>query len=347
MIKKLIIFLFIFILTIPAYSKAIANNGICPVVSGKYYSIIMPCDTENTFVAKKRNNSIEIFEKISAKSNQGGLAFALEIFKNPKDYAELPNHKKIGELRDKNGVLYDMVLKRPNENMCADGKEAEENFIRLYDSAQNIEIKGINGSTYYKNQGTKGADLYKDVLKKYKQALKENWNWVKISQENLGSISKILIDKKKPSLKKLGYAYYDINSDGIDELFIGEVKKSGATVYDIYTMVDRKPEHVLARNYSYHKYFICNDTYICRDAQVAKDKNIFTVIDIEKNSTERKLVVEYLYNEKLSKTNPWFRTFKAGDKYQSVSKETYDWGINSFSDFLNLDYIPLSKLDDK
>jgi hypothetical protein len=37
----------------------------------------------------------------------------------------------------------------------------------LYESAENIEIKGINGNIYHKNQGTKGKDLYSEVLKKY------------------------------------------------------------------------------------------------------------------------------------------------------------------------------------
>lgn len=345
MIKKIIIFLFIFVLTVTAYSKASAQIDNCQEISNKYFSFTMPSNTEGTYIVEKRNNAIYIIEKTSAESGEGGFAFGFNIFKNPKDYAKLEDYTKIGELTDKNGILYDVILERPVENRCGDEEKTIENFLRLYDSAKNIEIKGVNGSIYNKNQGMKGEDLYKEILGKYKQAIEEHWNYSRIKQENLESVSKVLVENKKASLKKIGYAYYDINSDGIDELFIGEISKSNGTIYDMYTIVNRKPKNVFSQYNRQEKYYVCNDNLLCEEICNTKDKKMFAVHTLENNSTNRPLLVEYMYNKELNRENPWFRTYTAGNQYERISKETYNQEISTFDDYKKFNYIPLSKLD--
>lgn len=343
MIKKFIVFLFIFVMAVVTNSKVYAGNGFGEKVANGYFSFVMPCETEGTYVVQRQNNAVYIIEKMSAKSGEGGFAFGFNIFKNPKDYADKEGYTKIGELTDKNGILYDMTLVRPVENICSDDEKAIENFLRLYDSSKSIEIKGVNGSVYNKNQGMIGEDLYKEVLNKYKQAIKDHWDFPRIKQENFGSVSKVLVQNKKVSLKKIGYAYYDINSDGIDELFIGEISKSNGTIYDMYTMINRKPEHVFSKDYPNEKYYVCNDSLLCGDIKAGKDKKMFFVRSVDRNSKNMPLVVEYMYNAERNKENPWFRTYKPDGLYERISKEEYNEGIRTFDDYKKFNYVPLSK----
>ena len=347
MIKKFIAFLFIFALAMATYSMALAKNGSSSEISNGYFSFTMPQKTEGTYIVKKQKNSIRIIEKTSAKLKEGGFAFGLHIFKNPAEYADFKEYRKIGELTDKKGVLYDVVMERPVENTYADEEKAVEDFLRLCDSANNIEIKGIKGSTYYTHQGLKGADLYKDVLKKYKQAIKEHWNYTRLKQENIGSISNLLLENKKVSMDKVGYAFQDINSDGVDELFIGEISKSNGTIYNVYTISDRKPAYVTGVHYPEDKLFVCNDNFLCKESHIAIDKDILVVLTLNRNSNKLKRQIEYMYNAMLSQANPWFMRFSLDDEYEKISEKEYKQGRHVFHNYKKFNYTPLSKVDNK
>ena len=206
----------------------------------------MPDKLKNTYNIEKDDNGIFIYEKISQNQGLGGFAFGLKLFKNPKDYSDMTGNKKLGELTDSKGIIYDMVLLRPTEIQCE--KELQKKYNALYNSINNIEIKGINGNKYVKNQGMKGEDLYKEILKNYKQ-------------------------------NKAGYIYYDINKDGIDELIIGSKDR----IYDIYTMENRYPVRVLSSDET--DYFICKDMFLCKDSSSQNEK-ITQVYILNRNSSE-------------------------------------------------------------
>ena len=124
----------------------------CLEVSNEYFSFTMPKETKGTYTVGKEDDGIYICEKLSQKRGQGGLAFAIKFYKDPNEYADMEDVKKIGELADKNGTVYDIVLYHPREIYYGDGKKIEKNYKRLYDLAPNIEIKGINGNKYTKIQ---------------------------------------------------------------------------------------------------------------------------------------------------------------------------------------------------
>ena len=62
----------------------------------------------------------------------------------------------------------------------------------MYDLGEVVRIKGVNGTTYYKNQGTKGDDLYKDILQKHIRAINEKWDSIKLEKENLSYMYNVI-----------------------------------------------------------------------------------------------------------------------------------------------------------
>ena len=312
MFKKFsVLLLAIAVIMVFSTAKATVNNKSLEI-SNNYFSFTLPAETNGTYTVNKENNGIFICEKISEKSGMGGLAFGIKIFKNPEDYVDMPSYKKLGELTDKKGVIYDMVLIRPTEIQYVEGKQTEENYNRLYNLADNIEIKGINGNNYIKNKGMKGEDLYPYILNKYK-----------------GS--------------DLGYVYYDINSDGIDELIIGKIAKgkSKGIIHEFYTMVNRKPKLILSLNDT-DRYFICNDNFVCRE-EYAKNQNRLTAYILENNSENLHSQMVFTYDKIKDKKKPWFIRYGGfSGKNQQVDKKLYNETKSAYSNsYKRFDFTPL------
>lgn len=302
----------------------------------------MPSDTKNTYTAEKRDNGIYFCEKVSKKTGMSGFAFGLKIYKNPNDYITADGNKKIGELTDKNGNVYDMVLVRPTDVNYGDGEKIQQDFTRLYDFGDVVgeNIKGINGSVYYNNRGMKGEDLYGEILNKYKTAITERWDSSKCSTEGLYSFYMLTSKLGKKSLKKIGYTYYDINGDGIDELLIGEITKgkSKGIIRDIYTMVNRKPKQVTDG-----KFFICNERYLWSEFNLKPKETTTIIYFLKKNSTEIIPYIIFKQDDNKNVKNPYAVTYGVYGKPGFITKKEFNERKNAYNDFKRFDYTPFSE----
>ena len=148
MFNQVLFVIFLFVLINFSCIEVPACNSL--EISNEYISFVMPKETKGTYSVIKEENGIYICEKISKRRDQGGFAFGLKIYQNPDEYADMEDVKKIGELVDNNGKVYDVVLFHPREIYYGDGRKIERNYKRLYDFAPNVEVKGINGYKYTK-----------------------------------------------------------------------------------------------------------------------------------------------------------------------------------------------------
>ena len=346
MFKRVFVSILLLALISCSYVKSAVNNNPSTISNG-YFSFNIPYEIKDTYNVRKNDNGIYICEKKSEQAGLGGFAFGLKIFKSPKEYAYMPNAKKIGELTDKNGIIYDMVLMRPTDVQYIEEKETEKIYNRLYNYGDKVEIKGINGSKFFKNAGTKGEDLYGEILKKYKKAFTEKWTSdEKFENEDMGYMYYNLLQSNKDLRNEIGYAYYDINSDGIDELFIGKIAKgkSKGIIYDMYTMVERKPTHVLSGGDidKYIEYLVFNCVFLCNESSLTKNENSMRVFVLEKNSTELFSQITFIYDANKNKKSPWFITYDNVKDSKNVSKKLYNKRKSIFSKrYKRFDFIPI------
>ena len=341
MLKRFSFFVFLFACLIITGLDAKAANSV--EISNSFFSFSMPDELLGTYTVEKISNGIFISETTSKRAGIGGFAFGVKIFKMPNEYADMPGNKKLGELIAKNGTIYDMVLMRPTEIQYGEGKQTEKIYNRLYDFGNKIEIKAVNGNKYVKNRRMKGEDLYGDVLKTLNKAIKEKWNSKQYEKADMSYMYYLLETKKENVLDKIGYVYYDINSDGIDELLIGEIKEpkdnDKGIIYDIYTMVDRKPTHVLSGG-DVNKYFVCEDYFICNDYSSDSKMNNFEVFVLENNSKEIYKQVTYLYDK-----SSWFLSYGNSKEWKNISKKEYNKGKNLYiKKYKRFDYIPIADI---
>ncbi|MBQ3640407.1 hypothetical protein II906_00510 [bacterium] len=348
----LICFLFCTVNTLAATDTV--NNKLTEkdrIIKNRLFSISIPQELTGFYETKVDKDKICVYHKESKKSGFGGFAFGLKAYKNPADHAVLPGSKKLGELTDKKGNLYDIVLKHPTDVQYdyTRSSEAPESYKILYALGEETNIQGIKGSTYFKDQGMKGKDLYQDILKKHITAIKENWNSEKLEKENMSFMYKVLRKYDKHLLNKIGYAYYDVNADGIDELLIGEIAQGSwkGTIYDIYTMVDRKPQHVIS-GWGRNRYYVCDGSFICNEYSAgAKESGVRVTILVE-NSTELFPQVSFKYDAYTNPKKPWFLSYGNGvneDNWENVSAKKYKERKSVFDRYERFDFTPLSKAE--
>ena len=339
------IFLIFSVLLPSVYAKS-QKDGI--KVSNKYFSFTLPYEAKGTFIAVKKDKEIFIYEKASKKAGYGGFAFGIKAFKNPADHAMMPNGLKIGELTDKKGIIYDMVLIRPTDvqfDYTKGGGVKEYNL--LYNFAEKAEPQGVCGSVYNKNQGMKGEDLYKDILKKHVTAIKEKWDSTKLEKEGMSYMYNVLSKTNENVLDKIGFIYYDSNGDGIDELFIGEITKGDwkGVIYDIYTMVDRKPAHVISGG-TRNRYFACDDSFLCYDYSSGAKESGTLVYTLEENSIQLFPQVGFKYDAYENEKKPWFVSYNFWEnKWENVTEQTFRERKSVFERYKRFDFVPLRKLD--
>ena len=307
------------------------------IIKNRLFSITVSGKLKGFYEAKKEKDKISVYHTESKKAGFGGFVFGIKAYKNPSDYASLPGGRKIGELVNKKGQIYDMVLKYPTDVQYdyTKGVNPPETFKRLYDLGEWINIQGVNGAVYYKKQGTKGKELYKDILQKHITAINEKWDSIKLEKENLSYMYNII------PKEKIGYAYYDVNADGIDELLVGEIGDGAwkGVIYDIYTMVDRKPQHVISGG-NRNRYYVCDDAFVCNEYSSGALESGVRVYNLVENSTELYPQVSFKYDGYANPKKPYFISY-SDDKWENVTEQYFNERKKVFEKYERFNFIPL------
>lgn len=329
----------VFCFCVLSFSCAFGSVENCDIFRNKLFSISLPSDFKGTYEIETTNDRISVYDKDAKKAKFGGFAFGIKAYKNPADHANMPGGRKIGELMDNDGYIYDIVLKYPTDVQYdyTKSEEAPESYKKLYDYGEVVKINGVNGSRYMKNQGMKGEDLYQDILKKYQRGYREKWNAGGFESQNMSYMFHTV------PYNKVGYTYYDLNGDGIEELLVGEIAKGQwkGVIYDIYTMVNRKPVHVVSGG-SRNRYFACDYSFVCNEYSSGANESGVRVYNLEENSNNLFPQVSFKYDGYENPKNPYFISY-SDDKWENVTKEKYNERKRVFERYERFDYKPLSK----
>ena len=143
---------------------------------------------------------------------------------------------------------------------------------------------------------------------------------------------------------KVGFAYYDINADGIDELVIGEIGEGNCkgVIYDIYTMIDRKPQHVISGG-SRDRYYVCDNSFVCNEYSSGAMESGVRVYNLVENSTDLFPQVSFKYDGYTNPKNPYFISY-SDEKWENYPEKEFNERKRVFEKYEKFDYIPLIKL---
>ncbi|MBR6485685.1 MAG: hypothetical protein IKT17_03240, partial [Lachnospiraceae bacterium] len=278
----------------------------------------------------------------------GGFAFSVFAYDKPEDYAGGMD-MKVGEIKKGEDTLYDIVIGYPSDvqyDYVTYADKMPESYEALYKGAEDIVktlAPKVEGEFVW-GAGCDGEDMYSEVIDKYVTAVKEKWDSNKLEKEDMSpEYNAVNIATGGDALDNIGYAYFDINNDGVDELLIGEIAQGDlkGTVYDIYTMVDRKPVHVLSGS-GRDRYYALKYGLIVNERSDGADDSEWLSYDIEPNTTNLLPQLGVKIDGYEDNDNPWFVNYGSEDEWESISEEDFEEYKSRF-EYVRFDFTPLSK----
>ena len=316
--------------------------------SNDLFTMTLPSELVDISEVETDGSRISVYYKEAKDAGFGGLVFSVCAYASPDEYAGGPC-TKIGELTTEKYEIYDIVLAQATEiQWDYNEPEMPDDYKKLIDAMDTCldSIDGVDNNTYAKGAGTKGADLYKTVLAKYIEAINEGWEPAKYEEEDMSPEIGVAAMQSDNPLDVIGFAYQDINVDGIDELMVGVISEDElkGAVYDVYTMVNRVPEHVVSGT-ARDRYYNYNDVFLCNEWSGGAGENGIDLYNLESNSTELVLQYGYKYDSYTDPENPWYRTYDQ-EEYESITEEEYKEAEEMSDSYVLFDYTPLSKIND-
>lgn len=187
---------------------------------------------------------------------------------------------------------------------------------------------------------SQGKSDYSDILDKYHQAISENWDFQKLSDNSLNYMCSYY---SGTGLNDIGYAYYDINSDGVNELLIGLTAESH-NVLDIYSLVNGTPT-LIAQSGERDMYSICQNGYISETASNGAANSFYVYYKYDNGSTSLTLVEAVVIDAYINTENPYFYTTKSVDDLASYTQSSESEGNTIMSKYTdaNIIFTPFSQ----
>lgn len=152
---------------------------------------------------------------------------------------------------------------------------------------------------------------YASVLDIYYTAVAEQWDWQKMNDEKLNYL--FTYQYEGNALENVGYAFMDLNGDGVDELLLGVISKEEPAdnmIYEAYTLVDHKPVNVFSSQ-ERNRYYISNSeegvTFIQNEGSSSAAQSVWYYYILD--GSNLKLVQGILYDSMADEKNPWFMTY--------------------------------------
>ncbi len=316
------------------------------VVANKMFQITMPAETAGTYVAETTDNSISIYDKEAKEADFGGFAFDVSIYEDPSGYVG-DMTKKVGEFTDKDGKLYDVVISYPSDvqyDYTKNENGAPESYRRLYDGAEDIikTLDGVDGGTFSLGAGTKGEDLYGEQLQTIVTAVTEGWDANKLKEAGLSPIYATIAEDGGDVKASVGYVYADVNADGVEELLVGEIAegdKKGA-VYDVFTMVDRKPAHVVS-GVDGSCWYALDPSGLVNEYSPSDTESGWSTYALGSNSVELVLQQMFKTDNNAEADKRYFVSYDEGATWEPMTEKDFNEQKEYFGNYTRFDFSPL------
>lgn len=310
-------------------------------VSNGIFKLTMPAEFDGKFVSETTDDTISIYHKESYDDEFGGLVFTVWAQQMPSDP---PNsfYTKFGEMKRNNGIEYSMKIAYPTDVQWNYEKyeDVPEDYKKMFDAADSIikTITAIDGTFEY-GAGTKGDEIFGDVLNTYITSVDEGWDANKYEENDMSP--EIFAMASEGGLDSIGYAFVDINADGIEDLVIGDLRDNElkGAIYDIWTVVDGKPAHVVSgspRDY----YALSSSVFIVNHASGGANSSEFNAYIVEPNTKELFQQYSLKYDAYENEKEPYFVSYD-DDNWESITEDDYNERLNRLAAD-DIDFKPLS-----
>ncbi len=315
------------------------------IIQTDLIQVTLPEELRDLACASTDENTIDIYDRALVDEGYPGLVFSIGISSDCDVFAG-GMYTKEGEIFGEDGTVYNVGKGYASEIQWDPEKpDMPESYRRLYDAADGImeNISGVGDNFYVYKSGTRGEELYTGILDKYITAISDRWSPDQFEEEEMSGELGVIAANAEDPFERIGFAYMDINGDGIDELLIGNrpEKAFDGMLYDIYTMVDREPAHVVS-GYFRDRYYALGGFDVCNEYSAGAGETGTVLYVLIPNSTELFLQIAYKCDEYENEESPWFKAYNDGE-WEAVSEEEYNDALKQINeDKLIPEYTPFS-----
>ncbi len=189
--------------------------------------------------------------------------------------------------------------------------------------------------------------VYYPILAKYQKAIEEKWDRTKLDENDMCMLLEYEISYDGG--ERLGYAFFDMNKDGTEELFIGtRYDDSGLDILDLYTVREQKVCHISGSSERHALYLTMEPNSRYKLASVSSDSAY------QSNTRTYLLKSDGIYGEIIIKfdaeqdsQNPWSLGKYNMDRlvFEKIDQETALDMIKQIENkFCRPEYVPLKKI---
>ena len=317
------------------------------IITTDLIQVTIPEELRGMACAAVYDDTIDIYDRALVNAGYPGLVFSIGISSDCDVFAG-GMYTKEGEIFGADGTVYNLGKGLASEiQWDPDVPKMPESYRKLYAASDRIieNITGVGDNLFVYKSGTKGEELYPGILDRYITAISEKWSPDQFEQQYMSGELAVLASNSEDPFESIGFAYADINGDGIDELLIGN--RNGATpdgmLYDIYTMVDREPAHVVS-SYLRDRYYAAGGFDICNEYSAGAGEYGTVLYILIPNSTELFWEIAYKCDEYENEESPWFKAYYDME-WEAVTEEEYNTAMESINkEKLIPEFTPLSRV---
>lgn len=333
-------------------------------LENRLFSIDMPESLKGKYTARVSDEAITVYEKLAYDKTKGdeyrlGFVFWIGACSDPEEYIYDEHYDLFGTLESASGKGYDMIISYPTDvEWDETSKESSDAWHEIDNAAEEItsSVKSTDGGTYeVKGEDTGALDddpatvseLYRATIEKHIQAIEEGWSQDRLEDEKMSYIYEIIArNSKEDPLEKIGYLEYDINGDGVNELYIGEITKKDSgwsgVVYDMYTLVGRQVWHMFSGG-DKDAWFLTDKGYINNEISGGAAYTEYAYYSLSLYSNVKNYAGGLKYDSDADEANPWFSKGRGkNDTWEKISEKEYDEKNESYGPHKWLDYVPLA-----
>ena len=177
------------------------------------------------------------------------------------------------------------------------------------DSVQESDSESSLEAGQENSNAEKAGSPYDTILETYYTAISEQWDASELTDAYLSYMVRNAYTAPEP-LSYLGYAFLDIDGNGVDELLIGTVQESDEDltyrmIYDLYTLTNDTPTLVFSGG-DRNRFYLCSDGTIANEASNSAYQSADFYFALEGDTLVLKEGL--LFDADYDGENPWFLT---------------------------------------
>jgi hypothetical protein len=314
------------------------------VITAEYVKVTVPDEFKGKVLAAVNGEYISFYDKDTVDEGYPGHVFTIVTNKDNSVMAG-GMFEKVGEVRTSAGDIINVCVGYASDVQWDYTKHEEmpENYGKILDGVDAFvrNVEAVDGTFGY-GAGTKGEDIYPEVLAKYVTAFKEGWDANKFEEEEMSPEFYSVAQAGDP-LENVGYAYVDITHDGVDELLLGEITGTDepSVLYDVYTALDGKPVHVVSGS-ARDRYYTLEYGGLVNEYSGGANESGMVAYEIEPGTSNLFYQYGVKYDGYTDEKNPWFVSYSENE-WEPMTEEEYNERMDMVtSQYSKVPFKPLS-----